>query len=149
MNEFRLPTRARFCQLFAWAGLLLAAPASHAEIYKWVDAQGRTHYSEGKEHAGKAKAVELRLSSQPASEKSTTPAPPAYSDSRRSSRRGSSDEPPPRPRSLSGGRSDDTDASRCNLARDVLSGAVRHGNGAPTDAYDRQIAENDVRLFCR
>jgi hypothetical protein len=53
-----------------------------------------------------------------------------------------------KPKSLSGGRSDDSDGSRCNLARDVLSGAVRHTNGAPTDKYDREIAENDVRAYC-
>ncbi len=53
------------------------------------------------------------------------------------------------PKSLSGGVEDGSDASRCNLARDVLSGAVRHGNGKPTDKYDREIAENDVRRYCR
>lgn len=148
MNKFPLQSRARFCQSFAWVVLLLASTASHAEIYKWVDADGRTHYSERKENAGKAKAVELRLSAQPASERSTsTPSRRPTADAQ-AARRRAPDEPP-RPRSLSGGRSDDTDASRCNLARDVLSGAVRHGNGEPTDAYDRQIAENDVRLFCR
>jgi hypothetical protein len=53
------------------------------------------------------------------------------------------------PKSLSGGKSDETDASRCNLARDVISGAVRHRNGAPTDKNDREVAENDIRAFCR
>lgn len=52
------------------------------------------------------------------------------------------------PRPLSGGKENGTDASRCALARDVLSGAVRHRNGTPTDANDREVAQNDIRAFC-
>ncbi len=43
----------------------------------------------------------------------------------------------------------DTDKAKCELARDVTSGAVRHVNGAVTDANDRQIAERDIQTFCR
>ena len=53
------------------------------------------------------------------------------------------------PESLSDGRDHGTDTSRCALARDVLSGAVVHGNGKPTDKYDRDVAQNDVKAFCR
>lgn len=157
MNDFSLQARIKSRQSLIWLTLLLVSPVSQAEIYKWVDAEGRTHYSERKEDAGKAKAVDLRVSSQPAAESSVGTAParrqaaPAQSGSRQLSRAASRLLNPEdsKPKSLSGGLSDDSDAARCNLARDVLSGAVRHPNGAPTDAYDRQIAENDVRSFCR
>ena len=42
----------------------------------------------------------------------------------------------------------DTDANRCRLARDVLSGAARHSNGKPTDQNDREIAQRDIGSFC-
>src|SRR3954471_9440407 len=41
-----------------------AAPA-HAELYKWVDAQGKTHYSDKADGAGKAKVQELRVDTAP------------------------------------------------------------------------------------
>jgi len=62
-------------------------------------------------------------------------------------------QPPPapadtQPKSLSGGRIEETDAAKCNYARDILSGALLHRNGAPTDENDRRIAENDSRTYC-
>lgn len=138
--------------------LLIAPSIGHAEIYKWVDASGKVHYSKSKEEAGNAKAVELKVPSQPATAASDTPAPQSWQSQERlinqrqeqkekeSSPRQQS---APKPISLSGGREDGTDASRCALARDVLSGAVKHHNGKPTDDYDRQVAENDIRSFCR
>jgi hypothetical protein len=136
---------------------LLVASNSHAQIYRWVDANGKTHYSDRKDEARNAKIEELKLKSQPISpqganssagygrEQDTT------SQQRKAQIPKETSEDTPvatRPTSLSGGKEDGTDASRCALARDVLSGAVRHGNGAPTDKYDREVAENDIRLFC-
>lgn len=40
------------------------ASNGHAQVYKWVDANGQTHYSEKKEDAGKARTEELKLNSQ-------------------------------------------------------------------------------------
>lgn len=54
-----------------------------------------------------------------------------------------------RPTSVSKGREHGTDASRCNLAQDVLKGALVHRNGKPIDQYDLDTARSDVRLFCR
>ncbi len=130
--------------------MILCAASSHAEIYKWVDANGQTHFSERKDDAGKAKAVDLKAGPEPA------PSPQYWQDQERQFRQRQIDKSAEshgqpvdtRPKSLSGGRSDGSDASRCNLARDVLSGAVRHGNGEPTDENDRRIAENDIRSFC-
>jgi Domain of unknown function (DUF4124) len=138
--------------------LLFVSSTSHAQIYKWVDASGQTHYSERKEDAGKAKAVELKVESQPISTRATnSSAQDLQEQERRFKQRqaqklnGKTFGPPlaARPKSLSGGKSDDTDASRCNLARDVISGAVRHRNRAPIDKHDREVAENDIRAFCR
>lgn len=44
--------------------LALAAPVAQAEVYKWVDEQGRTHYSNAPPPAaaGKSQAVEERMS---------------------------------------------------------------------------------------
>lgn len=158
MNQAFLP--AQFNRGLSRAGLaLLMLPATgHAGIYKWVDANGQTHYSERKEDAGKAKTMDVKVMSQPASPPATKPSPQNGPDGerqlylRQAQKQNVKPYEPPvaaTPKSLSGGRSDETDASRCNLARDVISGAVRHFNGAPTDDYDRQIAENDIRAYCR
>jgi hypothetical protein len=137
--------------------LLFVSSTSHAEVYKWVDANSQTHYSEKKEDAGKAKAVELKIMSQPTSTQATSSSPQYLQEQERQLKQRQVQiliqkphAPPvaPRPKSLSGGKSDETDAGRCNLARDVISGSVGHPNGAPTDKYDREIAENDIRAFC-
>jgi hypothetical protein len=137
--------------------LLFASPTCHAEIYKWVDANGQTHYSERKEDAGKAKSVELKVRSEPKPTQATD-SPAQYWQEQetqfrqRQAKLNEKPNGPPlstKPKSLSGGISDETNASRCNLAKDVISGAVRHSNGKPTDKYDREIAENDIRAYCR
>lgn len=143
--------------------LLLAGFASQAEIYKWVDANGRTHYTQNKEEAERARAAEVKI-------KVHTPSAEGVKASReyweekekqlkaRQEQRDleqrirnaqNSQRPAAPPRSLSGGRDDGSDASKCNLARDILSGAVKLRNGGQTGDYERQTAENDVRRFCR
>jgi hypothetical protein len=129
----------------------------HAEIYKWVDADGRTHYSENKADADKMKALDLKVKAPPASAK---PANSLMQNLREQSSHNKQAEvqksnqnqfAPPvstRPKALSNGRADDSDESRCNLARDVISGAVSHRNGMPTDSNDREIAENEIRSYC-
>jgi hypothetical protein len=141
--------------------LLLAVSASHAQMYRWVDANGQTHYSQSKEAAGNAKAEELKLQSDSISAEEANASAQYWQEQNKKidqrqmqaqkARADVTPAPPmpTRPRSLSGGRSDGSDAQRCALARDVLSGAVRHRNGAPTDKYDREVAENDVRAACR
>lgn len=61
------------CALCVW----LAQPAA-AQIYKWVDANGVTHYGERPQTGGKSKEVELRGNA-PAQPGSATP-PAAGSD---------------------------------------------------------------------
>jgi hypothetical protein len=132
--------------------LLFVPGIANAQIYKWVDASGQTHYSEKKEDADKAQALALKIKSEP---KSTQEADPLMQNLRAQERqskqrreqnkveRTPSSPAPSKAESRSGGYSD------CQLARDVLSGAVKHRNGAPTDAYDREVAENDVRTYCK
>ena len=132
-----------------------ASGAIAAEVYKWIDKDGKVHYSERKPAQAGEKTVDIRISNSPAQTvgpaATNTSALPEASGSTEAvkqtenSGQGSSNS---RPKSLSGGRIDETKESKCNLARDVLSGAVKHRNGAPTDAYDRQVAENDARIFC-
>jgi hypothetical protein len=132
---------------------LLASPAAHAQIYKWVDDKGVTHYSTDKTAASRAaSARQIKVSASGARPAPTAAGPQAPAPLPPMPAPAAT---PPQPaaqparRSLSGGREHGTDASRCALARDVLSGAVRHRNGAPTDAHDIEVAQSDVRLFCR
>ena len=133
---------------------LWASLAFCADVYKWVDEKGQTHYSQRNDAAPKTKSVQLKVSApQPSA---STPTPIAARDSWQewtSSPSGptkSIETKAAPPRVTSERRIDaiETNASKCKLARDVLSGAVEHSNGAPTDAYDRQVAESDIRLFC-
>lgn len=130
------------------AGLLAWAGAGQAQqIYKWTDANGKVHYGDKKEAEG-AKQQELKIKLPPA----TPPAPPPPElapEFRASAPRGPEPAVQQPSRSVSGGREHGTDASRCALARDVLDGSLRHGNGAPIDQYDRDVAQGDVKRFCR
>jgi hypothetical protein len=147
------------CIFTACLTFLFVSSTSHAEIYKWVDANGQTHYSKRKEDAGEAKTKELNVTSEPTSTQGISSSAQSWQEQERQFKQRRvqklNEKPygPPsvgaRPKSLSGGISDEADASKCNLARDVISGAVRHRNMAPTDKYDREVAENDIRVFCR
>lgn len=144
--------RATAVRALIGCGVALAG-ASQAQVYKWTDASGRVHYGDKKDATG-ARPQELQLKLPPAPP--TPPSPPASSPTPWALQKPpqpvmpeAARQSPPTARSLSGGREDGSDASRCNLARDVLSGAVRHSNGAKTDQYDRDIATADVKRFCR
>lgn len=137
--------------------LLLVPSICHAEIYKWVDANGQTHFSERMDDTGKAKVVELKTNSQPTSTQANKSTSQYWQEQETFFKQRQMQNPAnktsgpslaTKPKALSDGRSNDSNTSRCNLARDVLSGAVRHPNGAPTDKYDREVAENDVRSYC-
>ncbi len=144
--------------LIGYLALISFAPTvCYAEIFKWVDANGHTHYSENKEDAGESKMIEIKVSSPPASvssqpQKSSIEqvkelldklhkmqesklSPPIFTNNIRN---GTLPHEPPISR----------DASACNLARNVISGAVKHKNGAATDQNDRDTAQNDIRSFC-
>jgi hypothetical protein len=151
------PRNAQHRQRVALLIAVLALPSlAVAEIYKWVDANGRTHFSERPDDAGRAQVVDTKPVT---AARAADPATQSeyWQERERQFRQRQVDKQavkPPAPaetkppKSLSGGRAGDTDESRCRLARDILNGSVRHSNGKPTDAYDRDVAASDVRAFC-
>ena len=140
-----------------WLALTSLSGTCHAEIYKWVDASGQTHFSERATVAG-AKLIELK------EEAPATTQPPSSSrywkeqerqfQERQWSNRMLEQLRRPRlpepPKSLSGGskKFEDSDTWRCNLAKDIVSGAVKHSNGFSTNEYDITLAKENVRVFC-
>ena len=139
--------------LSACIALLASPPAIGAEIYKWVDAAGKTHYSENKKDAEAASGRKLEVKVLPPSSPSGDPRPshsrspeasvkpPAHARGHATPAAGEK----PKPFSAR----DETDSGKCHLARSILNGSAKHSNMKPTDAYDRQVAESDVRIFCK
>ena len=146
-----------------WAcklALLFSCAAAHAEIYKWVDEQGRTHYSQNKADAERAKGTQVNIRKQAPA---TNVEPRSYWDyvtdkskpQRRTEASAAGHEP--------GGPSDtvDTpvagekrydgtdDAARCDYARDVLNGRLKLANGEAMDEHERKTAEADIARYCR
>jgi hypothetical protein len=145
--------------LTAWA-LWVGVMPVQAEIYKWTDAEGKVHYSENKAAVGQAKAATVQVRDRKPTPQEVEAARQAWQDQDRDvSRRlekmqpkeqgASVPEASGRPPSVSKGKEHGTDASRCNLAQDVLKGALVHRNGKPIDQYDLDTARSDVKLFCR
>jgi hypothetical protein len=158
--DFLCPTMSNTLTRSLAAGLFLLSTTSavHAQLYKWVDAQGKTHYADKADGAGKAKVKELALDVAPAtpSKSGTVPDWQKQEEAYRKRQEQHADTArmphgPSLPARQEGYRSGklETDANRCRLARDVLSGAARHSGGAPTDANDRETATRDVSSFCR
>lgn len=152
---------AKFDQgrIAVWLLFLFMASACRAEIFKSVDANGRTQYSERKSVAGD-KAIELKIKS-PSTSPHSSDSPSQYwqeqerrFQERQASKRMMEQRSGPQvvkaPDSLSGGtaKMEDTDAWRCNLARDILSGAVKRTSGRPTNQEEIDLAKENVRVFC-
>jgi len=139
--------------------LLCAAPAAHAELYKWVDSKGKVHYSSSKEEAGQAQVKELQYSSAPPPSAAAGPATvptwklqeDEYKKRQAALRQAAPQVASTGPKSAGsyGGSQLETDATRCALARDVKSGAAKLTNGSKTDAAGRATADNDIKAFCR
>lgn len=143
-------TRPIICGAAALALSTLLTPLAHAEIYKWVDEKGQTHYGERKPGTAPAATVKIQPST---AALPSAPPPPENSESWLRTPKPAA-KAPTRPveqtrRSRSGGRENGTDESRCNLARDILDGSLQHGNGNPIDKHDIDTAKNDVKLFCK
>jgi hypothetical protein len=143
------------CLFSMFCALLFVFSTSHAQIYKWVDENGRTHYSEKKEDAGKSSPESVKVNSQPTTVKSPYSSPNYWQEQDRLLKQRQIEQQKSnrqvvvtRPQSLSGGQSDNTDQSKCNLARDVINGALRHTNGAPIDKHDRDVAQRDIEKYC-
>ena len=140
-----------------WAcklALLFSCAAAQAEIYKWVDEQGRTHYSHNKADAERAKGAPVPIRKQaPAKAES-----PNYWDyvtdkNKQQERKAapatepeSQDPPPATARKRYDGIDD---AARCEYALDVLSGRLRLTNGEAMDEHERKTAKDDIARYCR
>jgi hypothetical protein len=142
--------------LGACLALLLAAPNSYAQLYKWVDANGKVHYANHKQAVRNANFAELRTRS--GTTVATPGTRPAWQQQEEESKKRREMEQARqaalptvvrRPSVRYQGDKPETDSSRCRLARSIKSGAARHTNGAPTDANDLAIADSDVRTYCR
>lgn len=135
----------------ACVALLLAGAAQADGIYKWVDKDGRTHYSSRREDAQGAATTTMRPAPPPAA---GGPPPAAAAANEEIIRRGTTPIDgryvPPVAVQKPGVRNyaSEAPADKCQLARDILSGRARHTNGAAISAHDREIAESDVRAFC-
>jgi hypothetical protein len=136
--------------------LLVGLSTAQAQVYKWVDENGRVHYSETKPESGKAQAIGVKPSAPQAAAQASSTSAVSWQEQERRLRQRQAEEAidkaskpaTTRPQSVSNGREDGTDASKCALARDVLNGSLRHTNGAPIDKNDIDIARSDVRNFC-
>jgi len=131
--------------------LLLSLPVGvcQAQMYKWVDAQGHVHFTDNKEEAGRARVEQMKGPD-------AAPQPGGadwklreeeYKLRHKQQPQAAAQRPRQMPESYYSDKQD-VETSRCRLARDVLNGAARHMNGNPTDAYDREVAANDVKNFC-
>ncbi|MET3135609.1 hypothetical protein AAKU55_005921 [Oxalobacteraceae bacterium GrIS 1.11] len=135
--------------------MLLSPLLVHAEMYKWVDAKGHTHYSDKQEEAGAAKVEAMKLTPQPTAAPMTASSTPDWRKQEEEFKRRQARVAQPsrpittgKPVSMPGRNELETDSTRCDLARNIKNGAVRHTNNAPIDSNDREIAERDARAYC-
>lgn len=150
--------------IFSACLTLAMSSASHAEIYKWVDANGHTHYSENKDEAGKAKAEELKIKSVPVSAGSATT--PRWQEQEQEFRKRLAQKPnapvfrPPSSPQTSSPQANsppnenqpETDASRCAYATALNNGRLirfnKYNSLIKTDPDARMIAQRDISTFC-
>ena len=139
--------------------LLFSSSISYAEIFKWVDENGQTHYADTKVSVGKSKVEAFKLDSMPNIMTGHKTAPSAAlkedtlgSKLRKIQKQAKQKIDSPYSKNSKrnwGGEGPETEDKRCALARDIISGTARHTNGVPTDAHDMKVAQRDVRKFCR
>ncbi len=154
-----LPTK-RAHLIFAAITLAISS-LSQAQIYKWVDANGRTHYSESQPTAGANNVKSLRIDASPVAVPSTVAnVNPQALRVQAKAAEGQAAAPATatqRPLLTNPPNTVETNATLCARARDLLprikAGTVKHHlwNGAITkvDDHDRITAENDIANFCR
>ncbi|MFZ6711661.1 DUF4124 domain-containing protein [Undibacterium sp. TC9W] len=141
--------------LAACLTLTFATTVAHAEIYKWVDANGKVHYSEKKDEAGRAKVEEVKVTSgegRPSAAPSWQEQEADFRKRQIEKQAKQTKEPAVKPKEPSPfvpGNQPETNESRCALAKGILSGKVIHGGNIKTDANDKAIAERDVSTYCR
>ena len=143
-------------QLYIILNLMLCAPIATAEIFKWVDDKGRIHFSDSKANVGDSKVEALKVTSPNLTMNYASDLAQTMNYETSVSKLNSvpvSYQHKKKPRSAKttkaswGGLGPETDKKRCALARAVLNGTARHSNGAPTDTYDKKVAQRDTRKY--
>jgi hypothetical protein len=126
--------------------LAVAGPAL-AQVYKWVDERGVTHYGERPPQGGKASEVPDRLASPPpggvSGSQGNTPSNPRQGESPPRDRE-------PRPSATQTEQTDDKQTRRqeqCNQQRDLLARLKQNPQPETSDAVARQ--ERLVAEQCR
>lgn len=127
---------------------------TRAEIFKWVDSEGRTHYSDTNLSLGHSKVEKLTVDTLNISEGHTAAANNSLKqvkpkkNSKTALKHKKKMNRLARVKPSWGGSGPETDQKRCALGRAILTGRARHSNGVPIDTYDLKVAERDVRKFC-
>ncbi|MFZ6781207.1 DUF4124 domain-containing protein [Undibacterium sp. Ji83W] len=141
--------------LFAACLSLVCATSAHAEIYKWVDANGKVHYSEKKDDAGKAKVEEVKVTTgegKPSTAQSWQDQEIDFRKRQMEKQAKQAKEPVDKskgPSPFVPGNQPETNESRCAMAKGILNGDLVHGNRIKIDANDKAIAQRDVSTYCR
>jgi hypothetical protein len=146
------------CWRQAAAALVLCAlaPLGHAQVYKWTDTGGKVHYTDNRDEADRANARALEVpaaapvSAAPKSLPSWQQQEAAFQRRQRLAAQRPVRIPSVRVAKVREWHTagPETDGSRCNLARNIKDGLVRHSNGAKIDTNDRQVAAQDIASFC-
>ncbi len=136
--------------------LLLMPDSANAQIYKWVDAKGQTHYSEKKEDAGKAQAAEVKVQLPPPSPPGSSARLPDWREQEKEFQKRQAKKPAERAATSSTKTRqdginimDESTQAKCVLARSIMDGTAKRRNGVATDKHDLDVAKNDVQMFCR
>jgi hypothetical protein len=140
--------------------LCLVTPVHAQQVYKWVDAQGRTHYSQNKDDAANAKAKvdEMTIKLPPQEAPPPTRVRPVAPDKasqpaakpRNTATRPGDQAPAEKPGWEYSDKRPETNESRCALARAIVEGRAERSNSQyKTDQHDRDVAQNDIKAFCR
>lgn len=117
--------------------------AAFAEVYKWVDKDGRVHYSDKKADAGQVNAEEVDVTLTPNRIPKVTSklsAPGATTQK--------SANQPKKQETLAGNNKEEGVDPRCTLARNIISGRARLRNGLPTGPHEIEVAQRDIKKFC-
>ncbi len=119
----------------------------HAEIYKWIDANGQIHYSDKKVDAGKSKTEVLKvMPSLNIMPKASSPKLISQDKKQKPLQELTEKETVV---DVVKKNERETVDYRCELARRIISGDARLINGLPTGQYEIEVAKRDIRKFCK
>ena len=113
-----------------FCALLVSAVASAEQFYKWIDAQGTTHYTEDPPPPSATNSSEVRVSTrQPSGSDAAPPAPAA-----KNSNKTDNDKKAKTDSSKNNAAVADKDPERCKILQDNLQAMQSHGRVKMTDA---------------